>query len=50
MLDFELLVLAFVASPNLLDLCDGLVLLQNVIVLGFQVLLESVSLCCHAGD
>lgn len=50
MLRFQLFILAFVAAPNLLDLCDGLTLLQNVIVFGFQVLLESVSLCCQMGD
>lgn len=50
MLRFELFILAFVAASNLLDLCDGLIFLQNVIVFCFQVLLESISLCCQMGD
>lgn len=44
MLGFELLILALVASSDLLDLGDGLVLLQNVAVFGFQVFLQHVSL------
>lgn len=49
MLGFELLILGLVASSNLLDLGDGLVLLQNVAVFCFQVFLLSVSLRRETG-
>lgn len=49
MLGFELVVLSLVASSNLLHLGDGLVLLQNILVLGLHVFLQSVSLRRQTG-
>lgn len=47
---FELLVLGFIASSNLLHLGYGLVLLHNVIVFCFQVFLQRVSFGRQAGN
>lgn len=45
MLGLKLLILGFVAAADLLDLCDGFELLLDVLSLGFQFLLQIVSLC-----
>ena len=48
-LHLQLLVLGLVAAADLLDLSDGLVLLQDIVVLALRVLLQAVPLRAQPG-